>query len=228
MSDTPQEQNTLGNPLIDPIAADILKQATVVPYTTNQPIFTPNNNGYEYIFNDGTDVWRYTYANGSWRKIKYDGVYVTKLIAGTHISLSPSGGTGDVTITSTVPSLSYKSGTTTHTGNSSSDTTVSHGLGTTPSVLKITAYFAFNTPTLLQCTGTFDGTNYAYISSRTEIGTGGNAYNGTNHIVDLADGSTGTISAVASMSSSQFVLTWTPTGSPGLTNDIVLLWEVYA
>lgn len=205
---------------IDPASSGFLQDFIATPYTTTQPTYTPNKNGYENVYFDSSNYWRYTYANGAWRKLMYDGVF--SLVAGTGISLS--GSVGTVTI-STVTSI--KSGTVTHKGNSGTATIVSHGLGRMPTLLRITSLYGTSVPDLFQSVGTYDGTTMNETYSWTGVGTTGGASSDQTNIVNISDHGGNTATATVSMSSSQFILSWTVAGAPGLINDINMLWEVY-
>jgi len=77
---------------------------------TSAPTFTPKTlvDSLQFV-DDGANRWLYLYMNGAWRSAPLSVTSVSQLIAGTGISISPPGGTGAVTVSSTV---SMEAGTT--------------------------------------------------------------------------------------------------------------------
>jgi hypothetical protein len=96
----------------------------------------PAEGGTWMFFNDGTHPRMYAMLGGSWVNL------TTQLIAGTGISLSPSNGMGQVTVTATSTHLTNVRGGDTATLNSHSASTthtITHGLGRTVTMIKVWA-----------------------------------------------------------------------------------------
>lgn len=159
---------------------------------------------------------------------------------GTAGQVLTSNGAGALpTFQSFSASLSTKNGVTTRTGDAASGTqNIAHGLGTTPSKVRITATKSDpsgGTNLILgQSFGSYDGTNNSVVwnmystSSTGGIG-GGKAGNGPSSGVFITDrfDLASNQEAVITVDSTNIILTWTKTGSPTNAN-INILWEVYS
>lgn len=128
-------------------------------------------------------------------------------------------------------SVTYKNGTTTkNVADASTTQNIAHGLGTTPSKIRLTFYGALG--------GTADGVNNAtVVYNGTACSVAGYGYaNGANR--DMASGSdiklygnasgneTEFQTGVITMDATNIIITWTKTNSPTGTYDI--LWEAEA
>lgn len=221
---------------------------------TTVPTFTPKTFAdCIQLYTDGTNFFLYVFMNGSWHT--FPASPVSKIIAGAGIGISPGSGIGDVTVlnlgaksvlaganisvsddgnghytvSTTVPAAAlYKSGTVTQAGNNNTDIVVVHGLGAKPKLLKVTASYGAGTPAYASSSGTFDGTNYAEIMMWGVVGSGGAGGNATDRIIHITQGGAGTFACTASMDATQFTLSPTVAGSPGLTGPVNILWEAYA
>ncbi|HSY52457.1 MAG TPA: hypothetical protein VLC46_26890 [Thermoanaerobaculia bacterium] len=219
------------------------------------PTFTPKTlvDSIQFVF-DGTTYSLYLFINGDWRQftnsspvtqiIAGPGITVApgsgigavtvgnggveQLLAGSNITLSPIGGTGIVTVNALYPpTFQVTTGLATRAGNASSgNQTIPHGLGKTPSLLKIAALWASGTPVLLQSFGTYNGTLTNTAFSWTMVGTGGGADHDTTNIVFISDHSGNTQIATVTMDATNINLAWTASGSLG-ANLIQLLWETW-
>jgi hypothetical protein len=222
---------------------------------TTVPTFTPKNFAdCIQLYTDGTNFFLYVFMNGTWHT--FPASPVSRIIAGdAAIGVSPGSGVGDVTIfnlgaksvlagtnisvsndgngnytvTGTAPAAAiYKSGLVTQIGNDNTPIVVNHALGVTPKILKITATYGAATPAYAHSFGTFDGVNYAMVFTWGIVTAGGAAGSQTDRIIDIAQGGSGTFNCTASMNSTQFTLSPTVSGSPGLTLPVNILWEAYA
>lgn len=142
---------------------------------------------------------------------------------GTGISISTVSGV--TTITNTDPGSGlYSSGTVSYAG--SGDITIPHGLGTTPTHIKVTSYFQWSsTGNFGSSTGTFDGTSTNTVFQNQ---TGATAFSTGTDTSSICYGeiSTGTtlIRFSAGMDATNITLTKNASGSP----TFYLLWEAYA
>jgi hypothetical protein len=153
---------------------------------------------------------------------------VTKIIAGANIDIDPDEGTGEVTIHSDAPDAAlFKSGVVVQAGNDDTDIVVSHGLGITPKLLKITATYGAGTPAYALSFGTFDGTDHAVVSVWGIATSGGAGGFATDRLVNIQQGGSGTFVCTASMDATQFTLNPVVSGSPGITGNVNILWEAY-
>ncbi len=222
---------------------------------TTVPTFTPKTFAdCIQLYTDGTNFFLYVFMNGTWHT--FPASPVSQIIAGdSAIGISPSSGTGAVsifnlgvksvlpgtnisvasdgaghyTVNATAPAAAlYASGLVTQAGNDNTDIVVLHGLGVKPKLLKVTATYGGSTPAYGWSSGTFDGTNYAEIMMWGVVTSGGAAGSATDRIIHITQGSAGTFACTASMDSTQFTLSPTVAGSPGLTGDVNILWEAYA
>lgn len=222
---------------------------------TTVPTFTPKTFvDCIQVYTDGTTYFLYVFMDGDWRvfpagdvvsqiiagtgmsvspgtgigAVTVTNLGVRKILAGANIDIDPDEGTGEVTIHSDTPdAATFKSGTLTQAGNDDTDIVVSHGLGTTPKLLKITATYGAGTPAYAQSFGTFDGTNHAVVSVWGIVGSGGAGGSATDRLVNVQQGGSGTFVCTASMDATQFTLSPVVSGSPGITGSVNILWEAY-
>lgn len=118
--------------------------------------------------------------------------------------------------------------------NATNPLTITHGLGRTPSMMRITAYY-FATSRAYWCLGTYDGTNYATIFMSTYPAVTSNGvenYNGS--IVVLTDLNNSTyaspltsaqVGTVTTWNSTTITVTWAKAGSP--SGSVVYTYELY-
>lgn len=160
------------------------------------------------------------------------GQAVTFLYDGTYFILqSPNANTP-----STAYSPLYTNGVATRAAGTSSGTqTITHGLGTTPKHIRITANYvdvAAAQAILYFSVGTYNGTTTAtvYNGNSSSIANSNVSGTSTTNIVNVVGYNSGTCSQVATgaVSSTLITLTWTLTGNFPSNDNINLLWEAYA
>ena len=122
-----------------------------------------------------------------------------------------------------------RTGQTTHDSSLTASTTIAHGLGTNPRLIKITAMGGQNTGALGMSVGTYNGTTHSTIYSTIASGTGTASIAGVSsvYIIYLESTQTGDISrAVATFDGTNITLTWSKVGSP--TGTASILWEAFS
>ncbi len=131
---------------------------------------------------------------------------------------------------------SYKNGATTYDLSTASGAqNIAHGLGATPKFVRITAtyYTGTNAPILVNSNGVYNGTTNSVIYN-TIVGSGGQfqsvlSGNSTSqgvHVALTTDDSTTKQTAIITFDGTNIILTWTKTGSP--TGTLNILWEAVA
>lgn len=155
---------------------------------------------------------------------------------GTAGQVLTSNGAGALpTFQTLTASIAFKSGEAGRAGDAASgNQVIAHGLGTTPSIVKFTAWK--NQPNSgsnvvsAQAYGTYNGTDTVgiYETTNSTISTAANGTS-TTYIVTIWDGAAGSNGqqATITVDATNITLAWTKTGSPA-SNTINLLWEVYA
>lgn len=130
----------------------------------------------------------------------------------------------------------YKNGTTTYNLTTASGTqTIAHGLGKTPKYIRIKWILSITdsgTDTKYRGDGVYNGTTVSSIQEGTNGASGTGAYSNyidTTNIINYNSGGTGSDvqqRAVPTFDGTNITLTWTKTGSPSGTINI--LWEAFA
>ena len=122
--------------------------------------------------------------------------------------------------------LAKTTGQTTHDASLTAVTTIAHGLGRIPRLIKISAMSGQDTGALGMSVGTYNGTIHSTIWSVIASGTGNLSTNGVSstYIIYVTCDQTGGISrAVATFDATNITLTWSKVSTPGGTTGI--LWE---
>ena len=114
------------------------------------------------FYDNGSDQALYAMLGGNW--VNLTGGGVTSIVAGTNISISPSGGTGAVTVNASGSTYTpvFGSGGYEFGNFATTNITIAHGLGKTPISATVNAYvlaeFTSNIPVPVWSIGTYNGT----------------------------------------------------------------------
>jgi len=188
---------------------------TLVPQTFQDQI--------QFVYTGGV-YYLYLYFNNQWNSVALGATGVTKLIAGTGISLSPSGGTGNVTVTNTVSARIVKTGSASRTMNASSGTqTIAHGLGKVPSIVRMSGGFGAGSAALGWSSGTYDGATANYSAVSYYAGSSSGSEGGTGYILWLTSGGSGQYASIT-VDATNITLSWTQTGG-GALGTAYFVWE---
>lgn len=124
----------------------------------------------------------------------------------------------------------YKSGVFQKAGNSTTTTVIPHGLGKTPSHIKITAFghMPLSDGTTANSVGTYDGVNTNTVVANNLAGSGNlnSSIDIINIISLIFNSSPVSQSATATMDATDITLTWTVSGG-GSSNNQSFLWEAF-
>jgi hypothetical protein len=223
---------------------------------TTRPTFTPKTfMDSLQVYTDGSIFYLEIFMNGAWREFPA-GTVVSQILAGDAILVSPIGGTGIVTISNggvktIVPGTNVSVSndgnghwtvnntapqniltsirSTSQTGNVNTDIVILHGLGVVPKLVEIQAYYGAGTPWIMSSTGAYDGSNQHCIAAWALTGTGGGSGINTDRVVHISALSSGTFTCVVGgMDATQFTLSPTVSGSPGLTDTVKILCKFFA
>lgn len=168
-------------------------------------------------------------VSGSTGAVTVSNTGVTSLIAGTNISLS--GSTGAVTVNATGGG-GFTAITTGQAAKTLSDATVTqtiaHGLGKTPTFVRMDGSGAGSSADIFLCNSTFDGTISNYVASFTVPGGGSIVRTGSgaggNFLVALDNnGSANGQIATITVDSTNLYLAWVKNGS-GLAQGFGFVW----
>jgi len=126
--------------------------------------------------------------------------------------------------------LDYQSGVTTRDMTAASGAqTIAHGLGVTPRRIRVKALSGTSSTTAavnISAQGTYNGTNTKAIYMTTQVGTAVNSDVSTTNILTLIVSAGNNQVAVATFDATNITLTWTKTGTP--TGTAQILWEAWA
>ena len=127
----------------------------------------------------------------------------------------------------------YKNGTTTRDNTAASGSqTIAHGLGKTPSYVRITAKYvvATNASTEVNSVGVYNGSTTSTISMGGSVSGGDIETNSSStNIIFILEAAAGPVRQVATVSfdATNINLVWTRSGTPSGGN-IQILWEAFA
>jgi len=126
-----------------------------------------------------------------------------------------------------ISTATYKCGTTTYdVSTASGSQTIAHGLGRTPSLIRIYAtYKPSGTANLSVSQGVYNGTTTACVSGESGSTVDATTHTSSTNMVEIyQQGTTNTQKAAVSVDATNITLNWTKAGSPSGAN-INILWE---
>ena len=148
---------------------------------------------------------------------------VTSLVAGSGISVS--GATGAVTVTSTATNTIKTGWNSRSLSAASSVQTIAHGLGKTPSFVRINGSFQYSQAIIGVSTGTFDGTTMNCVYSGIYAGSGGSSGGTGNYIIVFNEQNSGEEASIT-VDATNISLSWTLLGGSGINTTGYFTWEV--
>jgi hypothetical protein len=149
----------------------------------------------------------------------------TPLVApGTSGNVMTSDGTDWTSAAVTVPTS--KNGTITRAANAGDGSVnTAHGLGKTPTVVRMTAHLVASSSILCTSTGFYNGSTTACTYAFLDAGAGVEAASDTTNIVHIKTTNAGaTEVATITVDGTNITLAWTATSTP--TGNIYIVWEV--
>jgi len=123
---------------------------------------------------------------------------------------------------SIIPGATIAAGTTTHDISSTTTKNIAHGLGSIPTMVRLTAVMASTNNRISYAYGVYTSAEYS-VTLAGDIGTGTSETHGTGFI--LFANSAAYNQAAITLDSTNIILTWSKTGTPSGT--ISFVWEAY-
>lgn len=156
--------------------------------------------------------------------ISNDGV--TSLIAGTNITLSGSTGAVTVSASGGGGGISITSGFSGKVMSDASTTqTIAHGLGTTPTYVRISYTMGGSSSDIGVGNGTFDGTNQRFAFAYSLPGSESNSAANSGSIISMLDNGSNGQNAVLTVDATNLYLAWTKRNSGLGGQALFFIWE---
>ncbi|NTW31769.1 MAG: hypothetical protein HGB12_03955 [Bacteroidetes bacterium] len=220
----------IGAGLTGAAALNIAGETNAIRYTGSVGGYFDINSGGSpswFFFRNGNSYTTFMGVDGSQNVTFPNGIVKIGSLAGTGSRPVVADANGYLSASAASGGTTYKNGVTTHDRTTTGTQNIAHGLGTTPKKIRINVSFADGSTGNGRSQGVYNGTTtstiYQYnISSSAYTGT--RSGQSSTNIIQLVNASESTTSyATVTFDGTNIILSWSNTGSPTGTCDI--MWE---